>query len=140
MYNIAILGITGVVGQEILSLLVERNFPVNNLKLLSSSRSAGKEIIFKNKKFIVEELTEKSFKNIDIVFSSAGGEISKIYVPLAVKEGAIVIDNTSYFRSKEDVPLIIPEINKEEIFHHNGIIANPNCSTIIMLLALFSFA
>jgi aspartate-semialdehyde dehydrogenase len=120
------------VGQEFLTVLAERNFPIRNLKLLASARSAGKTVEFKGQKYTVEELTHDSFKDVKIAFFSAGGSISKEFAPSAVKAGAIVIDNTSAFRMKEGIPLVVPEVNPEAIFKHNGLIANPNCSTIIM--------
>lgn len=135
--NIAIMGATGAVGQELLELLDERNFPVGELRLLASARSAGKKINFKGQDITVQELTHDCFDGIDIVLASAGGSLSKEYAPSAVKAGAVVVDNTSFFRMTEGVPLVIPEINPEEIANHKGIIANPNCSTIIMLLPLF---
>jgi aspartate-semialdehyde dehydrogenase len=137
MKNVAVVGATGAVGQELLALLAERNFPLKSLKLLASARSAGKKIKFKDEDITVEELCHDSFEGIDLVLSSAGGSISKEYMPSAVKAGAVVVDNTSYYRMKPDVPLVVPEINPEEIKKHKGIIANPNCSTIIMLLPLF---
>jgi aspartate-semialdehyde dehydrogenase len=130
--NVAIVGATGAVGQEFLTVLAERNFPIKNLKLLASARSAGKSVTFKGQTYTVEELTHDSFKDVKIAFFSAGGSISKEYAPSAVKAGAIVIDNTSAFRMKEGIPLVVPEVNPEAIFKHNGLIANPNCSTIIM--------
>jgi aspartate-semialdehyde dehydrogenase len=135
--NVAIVGVTGAVGQELLALLEERNFPVANLKLLASARSAGKTIMFKGKPIIVEELTHDSFTGVDIVLSSAGGSISEEFMPSAVKAGAVVIDNTSHFRMDADVPLVIPEINAAEIKNHKGIIANPNCTTAIAAVALW---
>ena len=135
--NIAIMGATGAVGQELLELLDERNFPVGELRLLASARSAGKKINFKGQDITVQELTHDCFDGIDIVLASAGGSLSKEYAPSAVKAGAVVVDNTSFFRMAEGVPLVIPEVNPEEIANHKGIIANPNCSTIIMLLPLF---
>jgi aspartate-semialdehyde dehydrogenase len=135
--NIAIAGATGVVGREMLNVLEKKEFPVGNLKLLASERSAGKKIIFKNKEFTVEILTEQSFSDIDIALFSAGGTQSKKFAPPAVEAGAVVIDNSSAFRMDPHVPLIIPEINSDDIFKHSGIIANPNCSTIIMLMALY---
>jgi len=134
--NVAILGVTGAVGQEFITLLEERNFPLNSLKALASKRSAGKKIKFKGEELVVEEVTHDSFSGIDLVLSSAGGKISKEYAPSAVNAGAVVVDNTSYFRMDPDVPLIIPEINPEAVNTHSGIIANPNCSTIIMLLPI----
>jgi aspartate-semialdehyde dehydrogenase len=137
MKNVAIAGATGAVGQEFLSILAQRNFPLNSLKLLASSRSAGKKIKFKGEDIVVQELRHDSFEGVDLVLSSAGGSISKEYMPSAVKAGAVVVDNTSYFRMDPEVPLVVPEINPQDIKKHKGIIANPNCSTIIMLLPLF---
>lgn len=134
-YNIAILGATGAVGQEFLDLIKERNFPYDNLKLLASKRSAGKIINFMGKDYTVEEATDDSFKDIDIALF-AGGSASTKFAPAAVKSGAVVIDNSSAFRMDPTVPLIVPEVNPEAIQHHKGIIANPNCSTIIMAMAL----
>jgi aspartate-semialdehyde dehydrogenase len=137
MKNVAIAGATGAVGQELLSLLEERNFPLKSLKLLASARSAGKKIKFKGEDITVQELRHDSFEGVDLLLAAASGSISKEYVPSAVKAGAVVVDNTSYYRMNPDVPLVIPEINPQEIKKHKGIIANPNCSTIIMLLPLF---
>nr|AGS52896.1 aspartate-semialdehyde dehydrogenase [uncultured bacterium contig00016] len=137
MKNVAIAGATGAVGQEFLSLLDERNFPLKSLKLLASARSAGKKIKFRGEDITVQELRHDSFSGVELVLSSAGGSISKEYMPSAVKAGAVVVDNTSFFRMKPDVPLVVPEINPQDIKKHKGIIANPNCSTIIMLLPLF---
>src|SRR3954466_12976975 len=130
--NVAIAGATGAVGQEFLTVLAERKFPIKNLKLLASSRSAGKTVEFAGETHTVEELTKDSFKGIDIAFFSAGGSISKEFAPAAVAAKAVVIDNTSAFRMKEGVPLVVPEVNPDQIHKHNGLIANPNCSTIIM--------
>src|SRR2546430_83925 len=130
--NVAIVGATGAVGQEFLTVLAERNFPIKNLRLLASARSAGKTVEFNGKTHAVEELTHDSFKDVQIAFFSAGGSISKEFAPSATKAGAIVIDNTSAFRMKDGIPLVVPEVNPEAIFKHNGLIANPNCSTIIM--------
>ena len=129
--NLAIAGVTGAVGQELLGILEQRDFPFDSLKMLASSRSAGKKIEFKGKVYIVEELTENSFERIDIALFSAGGGRSKQFAAAAVKAGAVVIDNSSAFRMDPDVPLVIPEINGDAIAGHKGIIANPNCSTII---------
>lgn len=134
-YNVAILGATGAVGQEFLNLIEERNFPYNNLKLLASKRSAGKVITFMGKDYTVEEATDDSFQNIDIALF-AGGSASTKFAPAAVKCGAVVIDNSSAFRMDPAVPLVVPEVNPEAIKQHKGIIANPNCSTIIMAMAL----
>ncbi|MDD6398448.1 MAG: aspartate-semialdehyde dehydrogenase [Selenomonadaceae bacterium] len=134
-YNVAILGATGAVGQEFLNLIEERNFPFANLKMLASKRSAGKKIQFMGKEYTVEETTEDSFKDVQIALF-AGGSASKVFAPAAVKAGAVVIDNSSAFRMDPEVPLVVPEVNPEAIAQHKGIIANPNCSTIIMVMAL----
>ncbi|MBE6083942.1 aspartate-semialdehyde dehydrogenase [Selenomonas ruminantium] len=134
-YNVAILGATGAVGQEFLNLIEERNFPFANLKMLASKRSAGKKIQFMGKEYTVEEATVDSFKDVDIALF-AGGSASKEFAPAAVKAGAVVIDNSSTFRMDPEVPLVVPEVNPEAIAQHKGIIANPNCSTIIMVMAL----
>ncbi|MDF2949493.1 MAG: asd [Sedimentibacter sp.] len=135
-YNVAILGATGAVGQEMLKVLGERNFPYNELKLLASKRSTGEEVEFRGKKYVVEEATENSFKDIQVVLCAAENYISEALSPAAVKAGAVVIDNSSAFRLNDDVPLVVPEVNAEDVKKHNGIIANPNCSTIIALTAL----
>jgi len=135
--NLAIAGVTGAVGQEFLAILQQRDFPFDSLKMLASSRSSGKKIEFKKKEYIVEELTADSFNGIDIALFSAGGERSKEFAPAAVKAGAVVVDNSSAFRMERDVPLVIPEINPEKIKQHNGIIANPNCSTIIGIVPIW---
>ena len=134
-YNVAIMGATGAVGQEFLRLIEERDFPFAELKLLASSRSAGKKINFMGKEYTVEETTEDSFNGTQIALF-AGGSASKTFAPAAVKAGAVVIDNSSAFRMDKDVPLVVPEVNPEAIAAHKGIIANPNCSTIIMVMAL----
>jgi aspartate-semialdehyde dehydrogenase len=136
-YNVAVMGATGAVGEEMLKILEERNFPVDRLVLLASARSAGKTMKFRGRDIPVEELKEDSFKGIDIVLASAGGSISKKFAPFAVKAGAVVIDNTSAFRMDPAVPLVVPEINAADIKKHKGIIANPNCSTIIMLVPIY---
>ena len=129
--HIAIAGVTGAVGQEFLRIIEERKFPFNSLKMLASSRSAGKKIDFMGKTYTVEELTADSFKGIDIALFSAGGSRSKEFAPAAVKAGAVVVDNSSAFRMDPAVPLVVPEVNADAIKQHKGIIANPNCSTII---------
>ena len=134
-YNVAILGATGAVGQEFLNLIEERKFPFADLKMLASKRSAGKKINFMGKEYTVEEATEKSFEGVQIALF-AGGSASKVFAPAAVKAGAVVIDNSSTFRMDKDVPLVVPEVNPDAIKNHHGIIANPNCSTIIMVMAL----
>ncbi|MBP2642610.1 MAG: asd [Firmicutes bacterium] len=134
-YNVAILGATGAVGQEFLELIEERNFPYNELRLLASKRSAGKKIEFMGKTYTVEEATADSFKGVDFALF-AGGAASKTFAPVAVEHGAVVIDNSSAFRMDPEVPLVVPEVNPEAIKQHKGVIANPNCSTIIMVMAL----
>ncbi len=133
--NLAIVGVTGAVGQEFLNLIEERQFPFENLKMLASSRSAGKKIDFMGKTYTVEETTENSFDGVDIALF-AGGKASKVFAPAAVKAGAVAIDNSSTFRMAPEVPLVVPEVNPDAISQHKGIIANPNCSTIIMVMAL----
>jgi len=130
--NVAIVGATGAVGQEFLTVLAQRKFPIKNLKLLASARSAGKTVEFMGQTHTIEELTKDSFKDVKIAFFSAGGSISREFAPAAVAAGAVVVDNTSAFRMKDGIPLVVPEVNPQEIFKHNGLIANPNCSTIIM--------
>src|SRR3954451_8139693 len=130
--HVAIAGATGAVGQEFLTVLAERNFPMKSLKLLASRNSAGKKIDFNGQTYTVEELTHDSFTGVQIAFFSAGGSVSKEFAPSAVKAGAVVVDNTSAFRMKDGIPLVVPEVNPEQIHKHNGVIANPNCSTIIM--------
>ena len=134
-YNVAILGATGAVGQEFLRLIEERKFPFAELKLLASKRSAGKQIDFMGKTYTVEEATPESFEGVQIALF-AGGSISKTLAPEAVKRGAVVIDNSSAFCMDPEVPLVVPEVNPQAISAHKGIIANPNCSTIIMVMAL----
>jgi aspartate-semialdehyde dehydrogenase len=135
--NVAILGATGAVGQELLALLESRQFPVKNLKLLASSRSAGSKIKFLDREITVEAINDDSFQDIDIVLASAGGSTSLESAPKAVAAGAVVIDNSSAFRMDDDVPLVVPEINPEAAAQHQGIIANPNCTTILMGVAIY---
>ncbi|RJS62235.1 aspartate-semialdehyde dehydrogenase [Bacillus sp. PK3_68] len=135
-FHIALVGATGAVGQQMLQTLEEREFPIRKLTLLSSARSAGKAILYKGEEVIVQEAKPENFEGVDIALFSAGGSISKQLAPEAVKRGAIVVDNTSAYRMDEDVPLVVPEVNKEDLRKHNGIIANPNCSTIQMVAAL----
>ena len=130
--NVAIVGATGAVGQEFLNILAERNFPIKTLRLLASARSAGKTIDYRGQTYTVEELTHDSFKDIQIALFSAGGATTKEFAPSAVKAGAVVVDNSSAYRMKDGIPLVVPEVNPEAIKKHVGIIANPNCSTIIM--------
>jgi len=136
-YHIAVVGATGAVGAELLRVLERRNFPVLNLRALASGRSAGKKVQFRNKPIMVEELGENSFDNIDIAFFSAGGETSRKFVPTARKRGTVVIDNSSVFRMDSDVPLVIPEINGQDVKEHRGLIANPNCTTAVALMAIY---
>jgi aspartate-semialdehyde dehydrogenase len=135
--NLAIAGVTGAVGQEFLKILEERAFPFDSLKMLASSRSSGKRIKFKGREYTVEELTRKSFDGVDIALFSAGGARSKEFGPAAVEAGTAVVDNSSAFRMEPEVPLVIPEINPEKIKEHKGIIANPNCSTIIGIVPVW---
>ena len=135
-YKVAVVGATGADGREMLKVLEQRNFPVSEIKLLASERSAGKKLKFKGEEVVVEKLTPESFKGIDIALFSAGGERSKQFAPEAVKRGAVVIDNSSAFRMEPDVPLVVPEVNPEDVEWHKGIIANPNCSTIQMVVVL----
>ncbi len=134
-YNVAVVGATGLVGGTFLKVLAEYHFPINNLRLLASSRSAGKAIEYCGKEYIVEELKETSFEGIDIALFSAGGEISKIYCPIAAKSGALVIDNSSAWRNDPSLPLVVPEVNPHDI-RNKGIISNPNCSTIQSIVPL----
>lgn len=135
-YNVAVAGVTGAVGRVFLSILEERKFPVNNLIPLASSRSAGKRILFKDEEIEVKELKHDSFKNIDIALFSAGASISREFAKYAVESGVIVIDNSSAFRMEDEIPLVVPEVNGNAAFEHKGIISNPNCSTIIMAVAI----
>lgn len=135
-FHVAVVGATGAVGQQMLKTLEQRDFPISKLTLLSSARSAGKVISFKGKEVTVQEAKPESFESVDIALFSAGGSISKELAPEAAKRGAIVIDNTSAYRMDPEVPLVVPEVNKEDLKNHKGIIANPNCSTIQMVAAL----
>ncbi|HLA48105.1 MAG: aspartate-semialdehyde dehydrogenase [Nitrospinae bacterium RIFCSPHIGHO2_02_39_11] len=135
-YTVAVVGATGAVGNEMVSILEERNFPVGNLKLFASERSEGKYIEFKGKNTRVNKLTDDSFNGINIALFSAGASRSLDFAPKAVKSGAVVIDNSSAFRMEPNIPLVVPEVNKDAIKKHKGIIANPNCSTIQMVVAL----
>ena len=135
-YNVAVVGATGVVGQEMISILEERKFPVNELIPLASERSAGKSIYFNEKNVRVKTLTAEAFDGVDYALFSAGSNISKEFAPKAVEKGAVVIDNTSFFRMHDEIPLAVPEVNPSAISQHKGIIANPNCSTAQMVMAL----
>lgn len=139
--TIAVVGVTGAVGQEFLSVLSDRDFPYSSIKMLASKRSAGRRMTFEDKEYVVEELTAESFDGVDIALFSAGGSISKEFGPIAVNRGTIVVDNSSAFRMDENVPLVIPEVNPEAMekikvgMGKGALIANPNCSTIICLMA-----
>lgn len=135
-FHVAVVGATGAVGQKMLQTLEERDFPIGKLTLLSSARSAGKVVTFRNEDITIQEAIPDRFEGVDIALFSAGGSVSKALAHEAVKRGAVVVDNTSAFRMDADVPLVVPEVNEEDIKDHNGIIANPNCSTIQMVAAL----
>ncbi|MGL4914080.1 MAG: aspartate-semialdehyde dehydrogenase [Romboutsia sp.] len=135
--NVAIVGATGMVGRTFLKVLEERKFPIENLYLFSSAKSAGSTVTFNGKEYSVEELNENVFdRDIQIALFSAGGEISAKYAPIAASKGVVVVDNSSHFRMDEDVPLVVPEVNPEAVKNHKGIIANPNCSTIQAMVPL----
>lgn len=136
--NLGILGATGAVGREMLKVLEERNFPINNLVLLASKRSVGKKIKFMGKVYEVQEARKDAFKGVDIVLGASANAIAKEFAQSIVDAGALFIDNSSAFRMNDDVPLVVPEINPEDIFKNKGIISNPNCSTIITLMAVYS--
>jgi len=135
--HVAVVGATGAVGIEMIKTLEKRKFPVGKLTLLASGRSAGKKLKFRNEECTVQELTKDSFAGIDIALFSAGGSISKEFAPIAVQAGCVVIDNSSAFRMDDKVPLVIPEINASDVKQHKGIIANPNCTTAVTLMALY---
>ncbi|HWL12926.1 MAG TPA: aspartate-semialdehyde dehydrogenase [Ureibacillus sp.] len=134
--TVAIVGATGAVGTKMKEQLLKRNFPIKHIKFLASARSAGTEIEFGGKTYVIEEATPEAFEGVDVALFSAGGSVSAKLAPEAAKRGAVVIDNTSHFRMHPDVPLVVPEVNREDLAKHNGIIANPNCSTIQMVAAL----
>src|SRR5688572_18100370 len=135
--HVAVVGATGAVGIEMIQTLEKRNFPVGKLTLLASARSAGKKLKFKGQDITIQELKADSFKGIDIALFSAGGSISKEFAPIAAKAGCVVVDNSSAFRQDDSVPLVVPEINAADVKAHKGIIANPNCTTAITLMALY---
>ncbi|MEN9561738.1 MAG: hypothetical protein RIQ56_1011 [Candidatus Parcubacteria bacterium] len=137
MKTFAIVGATGAVGVEVMRVLEKRNFPLEKLRLLASARSAGKVMKFRGQDVVVEELSDDSFKEIDMAVFSAGGDISRKFAPIAAKDGCIVIDNSSAFRMDPTVPLVVPEINADALRDHRNIIANPNCSTAITVMALY---
>lgn len=135
-YTVAVLGATGAVGQEMIKILQERNFPVGKLKPLASARSAGKALRFKGEDVVIEEARDEAFQGVDIVLGAAENDIAKKFAPAIVKAGAVFVDNSSAFRLDPNVPLIVPEINPEDVKNHHGIISNPNCSTIITVTAV----
>src|SRR5213075_2694826 len=135
--HVAIVGATGAVGIEMIKTLEKRNFPVGKLTLLASARSVGRKLTFRGQDITVTELKKDSFAGIDIALFSAGGGISKEFAPIAAKAGCVVVDNSSAFRMDESVPLVVPEINAADVKKHKGIIANPNCTTAITLMALY---
>ncbi|MEN2443533.1 MULTISPECIES: aspartate-semialdehyde dehydrogenase [Bacillus] len=134
--HVAVVGATGAVGQQMLKTLADRDFEMDTLTLLSSKRSAGTKVTFRGQEYTVQEATPESFEGVNIALFSAGGNVSKALAPEAVKRGAIVVDNTSAFRMDENTPLVVPEVNEKDLLDHQGIIANPNCSTIQMVAAL----
>ncbi|MEY8845108.1 aspartate-semialdehyde dehydrogenase [Bacillus safensis] len=134
--HVAVVGATGAVGQQMLKTLADRDFEMDTLTLLSSKRSAGTKVTFRGQEYTVQEATPESFEGVNIALFSAGGNVSKALAPEAVKRGAIVVDNTSAFRMDENIPLVVPEVNEKDLLDHQGIIANPNCSTIQMVAAL----
>jgi len=136
-YNVAIVGATGMVGQEFIKVLEERNFPMASVRLYASDRSAGKKLYVGHQEIVVKETAPESFQHVDIALFSAGTEISRYFSPIAAKSGALVIDNSAAFRMEPKVPLVVPEVNPQDIRRHEGIIANPNCSTIQMVVALY---
>jgi len=136
-YRVAIVGATGLVGQEFIKVLEQRSFPMNSTLLLASDRSAGKKLFVNHREIEVKETTPESFKRIDIALFSAGAEVSRYFSPIAAESGAVVVDNSSAFRMMPTVPLVVPEVNPEDIKWHKGIIANPNCSTIQTVVALY---
>ncbi|CAH1197768.1 Aspartate-semialdehyde dehydrogenase [Paenibacillus plantiphilus] len=136
LFNVAVVGATGAVGEQIIGLLEKRNFPIAELKLLSSARSAGTKITFKGQEHTVEEATPDSFKGVEIALFSAGGDVTKVLAPHAIQHGAVCIDNTNAFRMDPETPLVVPEVNIDKVSEHKGLIANPNCSTIQMVAAL----
>ena len=136
-YRVAIVGATGLVGQEFIRILEQRNFPMSSVRLLASDRSAGRKLFVRHEEIEVEETVPESFENIDIALFSAGGDTSRHFSPMAARAGAVVVDNSSAFRMDPGVPLVVPEVNPEDIKWHRGIIANPNCSTIQMVVALY---
>ena len=139
-YKVGILGVTGAVGQEMLKVLTERNFPISELRPLASAKSAGKKINYMGEDIVIQEANDDAFKDLDFVLGAAENDIAERFAPSIKKSGAIFVDNSSAFRLHDDVPLVVPEVNGNDAFKHNGIIANPNCSTIITLMAVAPIA
>ena len=139
-YTVAVVGATGAVGAQMIKMLEESSLPIDKVRFLASARSAGKILQFKGQDIVIEETTETAFDGVDIALFSAGGSTSAKYAPYAVKSGAVVVDNTSYFRQDSKTPLVVPEVNAHALDHHNGIISCPNCSTIQMMLPLKAIA
>lgn len=139
-YKVGILGVTGAVGQEMLKVLAERNFPISELRPLASAKSAGKKINYMGEDIVIQEAKDDAFKDLDFVLGAAENDIAERFAPSIKKSGAIFVDNSSAFRLHDDVPLVVPEVNGDDAFKHNGIIANPNCSTIITLMAVAPIA
>ena len=135
-YTVAVLGATGAVGQEMINILQERNFPVGKLVPLASARSAGKKLLFKGKEVTIQEVCAEAFQGVDIVLGAAENDIAEKWAPAIVAAGAVFVDNSSAFRLNPDVPLVVPEINAGDAKNHKGIISNPNCSTIITVTAV----
>src|SRR5574344_779173 len=135
-YTVAVLGATGAVGQEMLKILAERNFPVGKLVPLASARSAGKTVPFRGEQVVIQEARDEAFQGVDIVLGAAENDIAKRFAPAIVAAGAVFVDNSSAFRLDPNVPLVVPEVNPEDVKDHHGIIANPNCSTIITVTAV----
>jgi len=136
-FDVAIVGATGLVGQEFIKVLTQRSFPMSSIRLFASDRSAGRKLRINNEELEVKETTTNSFDNVDVALFSAGAEISSYFSPIAARAGAVVIDNSAAFRMDPEVPLVVPEVNPDDIKEHKGIIANPNCSTIQMVVALY---
>ena len=139
-YKVGILGVTGAVGQEMLKVLTERNFPISELRPLASAKSAGKKINYMGEDIVIQKANDDAFKDLDFVLGAAENDIAERFAPSIKKSGAIFVDNSSAFRLHDDVPLVVPEVNGDDAFKHNGIIANPNCSTIITLMAVAPIA
>lgn len=135
-FHVAVVGVTGAVGQQIIKMLEKQDFPISDFTPLASKRSAGGKVVFQNQDWTIQEARPDSFTGVDLALFSAGGSISKQLAPEAVKRGAVVVDNTSAYRMDPEVPLVVPEVNEADLQEHKGIIANPNCSTIQMVVAL----